>query len=397
MKTSSQSRTKSVLFALIALFVAQGLVGCATNPVTGETELGLVSRDSELDMGRQQYASSRQQEGGDFQLDPALTRYVREVGAKLAAVADRDLPYEFAIVNDSTPNAWALPGGKIAVNRGLLTELDSEAELAAVLAHEIVHAAARHGAQGVERGTLLSGAILATAVLLGGSEYRDLAMAGAQIGASAMNQKYGRDAEREADYYGIKYMARAGYDPAAAVDLQQTFVRLNDERRQDWLSGLFASHPPSQERVDNNRKDVAVLPSRPPIRARRPTYQRIAYLKRVKPAYDAYDKGREALAKSDVATAEAGGQGDRHRAARGPVPQPQGRCPDQARRLPGALSRYDSAVRRDATYFRHYLMRGLVREETRRQHGCRSDLERSINLLPTKTAQDHLVRLNAYR
>ena len=88
---------------------------------------------------------------------PELTTYVNEVGQKLAAVADRKLPYEFVVLNNSVPNAWALPGGKIAVNRGLLTELQNEAELAAVLGHEIVHAAARHGAKAQERGTMHAG------------------------------------------------------------------------------------------------------------------------------------------------------------------------------------------------------------------------------------------------
>ena len=96
----------------------------------------------------------RQAEGGDFDVLPEPTAYVNEVGKKLAAVSDRQLPYEFVVLNNSVPNAWALPGGKIAVNRGLLTELRSEAELAAVLGHEIVHAAARHGAKAQERGTL---------------------------------------------------------------------------------------------------------------------------------------------------------------------------------------------------------------------------------------------------
>ena len=90
---------------------------------------------------------------------PELTTYVNEVGQKLAAVADRKLPYEFVVLNNPVPNAWALPGGKIAVNRGLLTELKNESELAAVLGHEIVHAAARHGAKAQERGTLLQAGI----------------------------------------------------------------------------------------------------------------------------------------------------------------------------------------------------------------------------------------------
>ena len=385
-------------WVMTVAFAAGLSAGCATNPVTGENELGLVSRDSELEIGRRQYVPSRQAQGGDFKLDPALSRYVSDVGAKLAAVADRDLPYEFTIVNDSSPNAWALPGGKIGINRGLLTELNSEAELAAVLGHEIVHAAARHGAQGVERGAMLSGALLATAALLGGSEYRDLALQGAQLGAGAVNQKYGRDAERESDFYGIKYMVRAGYDPSAAVELQQTFVRLSGERRRDWLTGMFASHPPSQERVDNNRRTVAALTDPPRYRGEKTYLRRTAYLKRVEPAYDAYDKGREALARGDTATAAA--MADKaiaiesrealFHALKADVRIKRGD-------YKGALSGYDTAVRRDPGYFRNYLLRGLLKEKLGDKRGAASDLERSYELLPTKTARDHLVRLNASR
>ena len=134
---------------------ARRSAGCGVNPVTGKKEIQFVSEAQELKIGEQNYAPTRQGEGGDFDVLPELTAYVNEVGQKLAAVADRKLPYEFVVLNNSVPNAWALPGGKIAVNRGLLTELKSEAELAAVLGHEIVHAAARHGAKAQERGTLL--------------------------------------------------------------------------------------------------------------------------------------------------------------------------------------------------------------------------------------------------
>jgi len=383
--------------ALCLVAATLGVGGCATNPVTGERDLGLVSTDSEINMGRQQYGPSRQAQGGDYSLDPRLTEYVRGVGAKLAAVADRKLPYEFAIINDSTPNAWALPGGKIAVNRGLLTELRSEAELAAVLGHEIVHAAARHGAQGVERGTLLSGALIATALLVGDQDYAGLAMAGAQVGATAVNQKYGRDAEREADFYGIRYMARAGYDVQAAVDLQQTFVRLNNERRQDWLSGLFASHPPSQERVDNNRKTAGQV-GRGGVRGEDTYRKRIAYLKQVAPAYDAYDKGREALAKGDTATAAT--LADRAIAIEPREALFHGLKGDaKAKRgdYRGALAAYDGAVSRDSRYYRHFLTRGLVREKLGDNAGARADLERSMALLPTDVAKDHLVRLRGLR
>ena len=223
----SRHGVSAILLALLAL------AGCATNPVTGETELAIVPTSQQIAIGRQQYEPSQQMQGGAYTIDPALTQYVTDVGNRLAAVSDLDLPYEFEVLNSSVPNAWALPGGKIAINRGLLTELDSEAELAAVLGHEIVHAAAGHGAQAMTRGMIIQGALLATAVAVSASDYANysnLAIGAASVGAQLVTQKYGRDAERESDRYGMVYMQRAGYDPSAAVDLQETFVRLSQGR-----------------------------------------------------------------------------------------------------------------------------------------------------------------------
>ena len=385
--------------ALVVLAGALVLGGCtATNPVTGEQELGLVSQQSEISVGRDQYGPTRQSQGGDYTLDPRLVAYVRSVGNKLAEKADRRLPYEFVVVNDSSPNAWALPGGKIAINRGLLTELRSEAELAAVLSHEIVHAAARHGAQNMERDVMIGGALTVASALLGGSQYRDLAMQGAQLGASAVNQKYSRDDEREADFYGMKYMARAGYDPAAAVDLQQTFVRLNRERRANWLGGLFASHPPSQERVDNNRRALAAMGQVPTYRGEKTYAKRLAYLRRVEPAYEAYDKGVKALKKGDLATAKK-------MAARAIRLEPReslfyglrGEAQARGGDLAAARASYNEAIRRDSGYYRHYVVRGLIREKQGDVAGARSDLQRSMQLLPTSAAQKGLLRLQRRR
>jgi beta-barrel assembly-enhancing protease len=122
---------------ITGLCLSAVLIGCGTNPVTGKKEIQFVSEAQELRIGAENYAPMRQSEGGDFKIDPELTTYVNEVGQKLAAVSDRKLPYEFVVLNSSVPNAWSLPGGKIAVNRGLLTELKNESELAAVLGHEI--------------------------------------------------------------------------------------------------------------------------------------------------------------------------------------------------------------------------------------------------------------------
>lgn len=188
------------------------LLTCSYNPVTGERELSLISQAEEVNIGAQQYSPSQQSQGGLYTVDPELTAYVNEVGQRVAAYSPRQLPYEFVVLNNSVPNAWALPGGKIAVNRGLLYEMKTEAELAAVLGHEVVHAAARHGAQSVERGMLMQGALLVTAVAVSVNDnsYAGAIVGGAQLGSQLISQRYGRDAERESDLYGTRYMAQAG-------------------------------------------------------------------------------------------------------------------------------------------------------------------------------------------
>jgi predicted Zn-dependent protease len=363
------------------------LGGCAANPVTGSQELSFVSESQELAIGRKNYGPYRQAQGGDYVVEPELTRYVRGVGDRLARVSDRKLPYEFSIINDSTPNAWALPGGKIAINRGLLVELDNEAELAAVLGHEIVHAAARHSAQSIERGTLLQGALLAAGVALAGTDYREVGMMGAGVGATLVNQKYGRDDETEADRYGMQYMVRAGYDPAAAVRLQETFVRLAEGRRQNWLEGLFASHPPSRERVAANRRMVAEL-GNPGGELGRDRYQRAtARLQRNKPAYEAYAEAQEALGDGDLRTAlrkveraiaiepdEA-----QFYALRGEI--------HSARSNDAAARRdLDKAVALNPDYYRPVLVRGLARGRGGDLAAAERDLQRSLALLPTAEA-----------
>jgi predicted Zn-dependent protease len=382
-----------VAFFLAALLGA-ALAGCSTNPVTGQRELALVSESQELAIGGEQYAPTRQAQGGDFVLDPALTAYVREVGNRLAAVSDRDLPYEFHVINDSTPNAWALPGGKIAVNRGLLGELQSEAELAAVLGHEIVHAAARHSAQGMERGLLLEGAVMAAGVALQGRDYSDLALGAASVGAELVNRRYGRDAEREADSFGMRYMVRAGYDPQAAVSLQETFVRLAESRREDWLSGLFASHPPSLERVENNRRTAREL-DRPGLVTGADAYQRrTAYLQRIRPAYEHHERGTEALRAGDPVKALS--EAD---AALAIEPREalfhelRGDALAGAERYPEALASYDRAVADNRGFFRPYVKRGLVYKAQGEDAAARRDLERSVDLLPTATAYNALGEL----
>lgn len=379
--------SKRSLFLLIILVF---LAGCAVNPVTGKNEFTLVSEQQEIAIGAKQYAPARQSQGGDYEVDQNLTAYVSQVGQKLAAVSDRKLPYEFRVLNNSVPNAWALPGGKISINRGLLTELKSEAELAAVLGHEIVHAAARHGAQSMTSGMLLQAGVMGTAIATQGTNYADLAQIGAGIGAQLISQKYGRDAERESDFYGMQYMARAGYDPQGAVDLQRTFVELSEGKRQDWISGLFASHPPSRERVQNNIELLATLPKGGIIGSDR--YRaKIAHLLKTKPAYEAYDEGREALAEGNYAKAgQLAQKAIKLEPREGHFYALMGDVEQKNKRYKPAIKQYDKATSLNPDFFYYYLQRGKVKEQLNMTSQAQTDLERSVALLPTADAYNSL-------
>ncbi len=366
------------------------LTGCAVNPVTGKNELSLVSEATEIEIGNKQYAPSRQMQGGDYTVSPQVVSYVKRVGQKLAAVSDRKLPYEFNIINDSTPNAWALPGGKIVVNRGLLVELDSEAELAAVLGHEIVHAAARHGAKGMERGMMLQGAMMAAGIASHNSEYSQLAIGAAGMAAQLINQKYSRGAELEADHYGMIYMSRAGYDPHAAIKLQETFVRLSKGHETNWLTGLFASHPPSQERVDKNRQTAATLPPGGKI-GHEEYLKAMAPLFKDRDAYKAYDIGRKALHDGDVERAlrfvnkalEMEPNEALFHSLRGDIRFKQKRYRD-------AVTNYNHALARNSKYFHFYLQRGLARLKLNEKAQGEADLKTSLKFLPTAPALNAL-------
>ncbi len=372
----------TISFAIAVAFLA----GCAVNPVTGKTEFMTVSTESEIKIGQQNYAPMQQSQGGVYDVDPELSAYVRGIGMRLAAESGVDLPYDFVVLNNSVPNAWALPGGKIAINRGLLTELENEAELAAVLGHEVVHSAARHTAKQISRSQLMQVGVIGTAIAASDSDYGNLIAGGANLLAMGALAKYGRSAELESDYYGMQYMSGAGYDPQGAVTLQETFVRLSEGRQSDWLSGLFASHPPSQERVDTNRATAAVLPAGG--RTGEDEFQRMMEKTRAaKPAYDAYDEGRKALAdeKIDEALTLANKALDL-------FPQEahfhalRGDARLAADKFDMAVTNYNRAIERRDGFFYYHLQRGLARNELGQTSGAITDLERSIEMLPTAPA-----------
>ncbi|MEZ5458595.1 MAG: M48 family metalloprotease [Steroidobacteraceae bacterium] len=381
---------------LATLFVA-ALSGCGVNPVTGKKEIQLISESQEVQIGVQNYLLTRQSQGGDWKLDADLTTYVQQVGARLAAVSDRQLPYEFAVLNSSVPNAWALPGGKIAVNRGLLTALDNEAELAAVIGHEIVHAAARHGAKAQERGIFLQAGMIAAQIGVAASDINgnlgNLLVQGAGVGAQLVSLRYGREAELEADHYGTRYLKAAGYDPSAAVTLQQKFVKLAEadgRARQGWLDGLFASHPPSVERVQRNEQTVAALGSGGELGRERYT-ARLTPLRAMQPAYDKADAALAAANAKDLPRARAlAAEAVRLLPREARFHQLQGDLALAAKETQAASAFYEKSMQLDPDYFGPWLGGGIAAYRGGDRARAEQWLRRSAELLPTAPALYYL-------
>ncbi|WP_086929472.1 M48 family metalloprotease [Agarilytica rhodophyticola] len=378
---------------ILTLLTTFYLTGCSVNPVTGKNELSFISASREVDIGKKNYVPYQQQQGGRYSVDPDVNRYVADVGNTLARLSGRpNLPYEFVVLNNGVPNAWALPGGKIAINRGLLMELEDEAQLAAVLGHEIVHAAGKHSVQKMQQSILLGIGVQATAIAAQGTEYGRAAAAGAGLGAGLWSARYGREQELESDAYGIDYMVKAGYDPMAAVELQETFLRLSKKNGggSNWLQGLFASHPPSQERVNKNRaKAQAIGPGG--VRNREAFQQAIAQMKKDKKAYEDHQSAMKAAAEGN------------NKKALTLIDSAIKRQPEDAlfhstkgqillaeKQDSGAAKAFTKARTLDPDYYMGHLGLGLIQKKQKRHSQAKQSLITSTKLLPTQVAIYHL-------
>ena len=241
----------------VIAIAAATLTGCATNPVTGEREVNLVSEEKEIQIGKENDAAVRKQYG--VYNAPALQAYVNEVGQKLAKHSQRaNLEWHFTIVDSPDINAFALPGGYVYITRGLMAYLDSEEELAGVIGHEIGHVTARHGAQRETQGTIAQALSIGAEILgqvVGGVQGAGQAVAGA---ASQWMLTYGRDQELQADQLGATYLAGNGYDPKGMIKVigvlknQEVFAadRARAEgktvqKMPDWGS----THPSNDQRL----------------------------------------------------------------------------------------------------------------------------------------------------
>lgn len=378
------------LLALGSILLA--MTGCVVNPVTGKSQISLMSPEQEIAAGAKNYLPSQQSQGGQYTVDPGLTTYVQSIGRKLAVVSDRpDLPYEFVVLNNDVPNAWAMPGGKLAINRGLLVYLEDEAQLAAVMGHEIVHAAARHGAQQQTQNVLVGAGVLLAGVAAAQkkAEYGALTVGALGVGAAAWQAKYGRDHELQSDSVGMKYMAKAGYDAQAAVELQEIFVKLSEGRNSGFIEGLFASHPPSQERVQKNRETATKYPGGVRNKAQ---YQRaIAQLIKDKPAYEKYQKAQKLAANKQYIDALAyADQAAQMQPKENLFWEMKGQLLLQQNKRDEAVAALDRAIQTNPQYFKPYVFRGIAYNQLGKRDLAEKDLLTSQRYLPTQIATYYL-------
>ncbi len=232
-----------------------GLGGCVTNEATGRSIFAMLSPQEEIALGTEAAGQFTQEYGGAVKSAP-LNQYVTNLGQQLASKTEGDYPsypWEFTLLDSDVVNAFALPGGKVFVSKGLARRLTNEAQLAGVMGHEVGHVTAQHGNQRISSQTAFNVGLSVAAVVVSQSDNKQVQDFGAlgipalQIGGNLVMLKYGRDEELEADRLGVRYMTRCGYNPIGQMQVMQLLASLsaNSERQPEFLS----THPDPAARV----------------------------------------------------------------------------------------------------------------------------------------------------
>lgn len=244
---------RALLLALAALGTLV-LQGCATNPVTGTPDLVFQSESGEIERSKKVHPLLLQQFGGVYD-DPQLQAYVNEVGQRAAKASHRPhLEYTFTVLDSEDVNAFTTGGGYVYITRGILNYLNSEAELAAVLGHEIGHVTARHPVRQQSKSTLAGIGAAAVGIFTGSGDLAGLA----NYAGAALVSGYGRDQELEADRLGAEYLVKVGYTPEHMIDVVRLLKNLElfeiqqarEEKRQPRVyHGVFATHPDNDQRL----------------------------------------------------------------------------------------------------------------------------------------------------
>jgi len=238
---------KKFLFIILTILITSA---CATTPVSNRSALILIPQSQEISLGKQSYDQILKKEKESE--DANLTQIVSRVGQRIVAVSDMPkLDWEFKLIESDTKNAFALPGGKVAIYTGLLSVAKNEAGLATIMSHEIAHVIARHGAQRMTQQMLLQGAMLGAGLSMKNNTQRNIILSALGVGVLyGFTLPFSRSHESEADQIGLLYMARAGYDPNESLQFWQRFSTVKDGKAPpEWAS----THPADTTRMQGLR------------------------------------------------------------------------------------------------------------------------------------------------
>jgi predicted Zn-dependent protease len=245
------------LVALVALVVFGVTGACSTNPATGKRQLNLLSRSEEIAIGTEAMPELIASYGGEVP-HPGAREYVAEIGMAMARQTEADfpgLPWEFTLLNSSVVNAFALPGGKVFITRALVERMDNEAQMAAVLGHEVAHVTARHANEQISKQIAAAGIAIGVSIAAGQSD-NDLVKYGVPavvgVGSGLFILKFGRDDELEADRLGMRYIAEAGYDPAAMIDVMRILKEASGGSSGQQME-MLSTHPLPETRIERAR------------------------------------------------------------------------------------------------------------------------------------------------
>jgi beta-barrel assembly-enhancing protease len=222
--------------------------------------LDMYSMEHEIALGKQ--LAQEVDRVSKFITDPVVTEYVNRVGQNLVRNSDAQVPFTIKVIDSDVVNAFALPGGFFYVNSGVVLRADEESELAGVMAHEIAHVCARHGTRNATKANIMQMATIPL-ILLGPGGWAGYGLyEGLNFLIPVTYLKFNRDAEREADYLGLQYMYKAGYDPNSFVTFFEK-VEADEKKHPGTIPKVFSTHPPTPDRIEATQKEIAVLlPSR---------------------------------------------------------------------------------------------------------------------------------------
>ncbi|MCX7739031.1 MAG: M48 family metalloprotease [Hydrogenothermaceae bacterium] len=292
------------VFKLLLVFFVLILVSCTQveDPLTGQKTLTLLPTEKEIEIGKK-YIPYAINENEGLYPDKEVQEYIRRLGHNIARVAPRKVEYQFFIVNSKDVNAFALPGGPVFINRGLMLTLDNESELVGVLSHELGHINARHHARFLEKTYGLNLLLNVLAVATAESSYRNVVLQVAQVGAGLLQLKFSRDQENEADSLGVRFTYESGYDPRGIISVFNKFRSMEAKQRPpEWL----LTHPLPDTRIKNVSELISTkFPNKLLLKRDSPEF---VYIKQkianTALSYDYLEKAKENIKNRDFRSAQ---------------------------------------------------------------------------------------------